>query len=211
MSLIVQQLDQADVMLTNALNEPTIRQRLAAVGYSEAKIQLGISTVANARAQAKSHQVSYTSKKLASRQVQTELVSLRQLLVEHRAVARMAFRHQPEMHVTLQLDTKISRKQSVWLDQAADFYESLLTQAKVMQRYDVTKDELEQARGQLQSIKNLRLNNLQKKGKAQHATQQRDVALKELSQWLSRFKAAARLALADEPQLLEVLGIVVTA
>ncbi len=80
-----------------------------------------------------------------------------------------------------------------------------------MQRYDIPRAELEQALSQLQSVRALRLTSLQKKGQAQHATQQRDMAMKELQEWLSRFRAAARLALADEPQLLEVLGIVVAA
>ena len=40
MSVIIQQLDRAEAMLTNALNELLIRQRLAEVGYTEADPQV---------------------------------------------------------------------------------------------------------------------------------------------------------------------------
>nr|WKN36034.1 hypothetical protein K4G66_27080 [Tunicatimonas sp. TK19036] len=211
MSLIIQQLDQADVMLNNALNVPIISERLAEVGYTEAKIRLGLSTVASTRAQVKVKEESYSSKKLTSTQAQAEIKALRRNFIDHRNVARMAFRHQPELLSSFQLEAPVDRRLSVWLDQASDFYKAILSQVKVMQRYDVPKAELEQTQNQLQSAKTLRLHTLQKKGAAQHATQQRDQALKELNIWLLRFKAAARLALADEPQLLEIMGIVVTA
>jgi len=211
MSVIIQQLDQADLMLANALQEPTIRERLAEVGYTEVKIQIGISTVANTRSLVKGVQDAYTTKKITSDQTQAATAELRKNFGEHRSVAKMAFRRTPEVYAELQLATPISKKQSVWLDQAQDFYSAIGPHTKVMQRYDVPKAELEQVATQLRSVKTLRQSSLKKKGLAQNATCRRDEAMQELREWLARFRSAARLALADQPQLLEVLGIIVPA
>ncbi|MEL6606343.1 MAG: hypothetical protein AAFP20_24355 [Cyanobacteria bacterium J06614_10] len=44
---------------------------------------------------------------------------------------------------------------------------------------------------------------------AQAATQKRDAALDELQDWLSDFLAIAKIALEDDPQKLESLGVFV--
>lgn len=52
--------------------------------------------------------------------------------------------------------------------------------------------------------------NLQQKnetGEAQAATQARDKKLDELAKWVSDLRAVAKVALADDPQQLEKLGI----
>ncbi len=46
------------------------------------------------------------------------------------------------------------------------------------------------------------------RGDAQIATQARDAAMDALDQWVSDFIAIARLALEEEPQALEKMGVV---
>ena len=47
---------------------------------------------------------------------------------------------------------------------------------------------------------------LKEKGETQVATQTKDAALAKIDDWMSEFFAVARIALEDQPQLLEVLG-----
>ncbi|MEM0941615.1 MAG: hypothetical protein AAF600_19240 [Bacteroidota bacterium] len=44
-------------------------------------------------------------------------------------------------------------------------------------------------------------------GEAQQFTVTRDEALDHLDEWMAEFKELAKIALEDQPQLLEVLGI----
>jgi hypothetical protein len=44
-------------------------------------------------------------------------------------------------------------------------------------------------------------------GEAQEATEMRDKALDNLAKWISNFRAVAKVALEDNPQQLEKLGI----
>ena len=61
----------------------------------------------------------------------------------------------------------------------------------------------------VEALHSVRQQQLQSKGDAQDATEKRNMARKALKTWMSRFRKTARLALQDDPQLLEGLDIVV--
>jgi hypothetical protein len=60
----------------------------------------------------------------------------------------------------------------------------------------------------VEEVENLHIKQLSEKSAAQQATQKRDEAFDELCDWYSDFRGIARIALYDDPQLLEALGIV---
>ncbi|MEL6903694.1 MAG: hypothetical protein AAFP07_22395, partial [Cyanobacteria bacterium J06606_4] len=62
---------------------------------------------------------------------------------------------------------------------------------------------------ELVAIEKANLTQEKEKGDVQAATQKRDAALDELKDWLSDFLAIAKIALEDDPQKLESLGVLV--
>ena len=56
-------------------------------------------------------------------------------------------------------------------------------------------------------IERANLTQEKEKGEAQAATKARDAALDDLQDWLSDYLAIAKVALEEDPQLLEGLGV----
>ena len=78
-------------------------------------------------------------------------------------------------------------------------------QAKLI-RLKITTEELN---GTIQLITDLELARaeyLREKGESQDATKLKDSAFGEIDDWMSEFYAVAKIALEDNPQLLESLG-----
>jgi len=61
------------------------------------------------------------------------------------------------------------------------------------------------------AISDLRHQRMQEKGEAEEATSSRNASIKALKVWMNDFRYVARMALRDNPQLLEALGMVVKA
>jgi hypothetical protein len=77
-----------------------------------------------------------------------------------------------------------------------------------MSRYGYTPERLQEEQQQVEEVARLHSQQLEETAGAQQSTQDRDQAFDELCDWYSDFRAIARVALYDKPQLLEALGIV---
>lgn len=72
----------------------------------------------------------------------------------------------------------------------------------------ITPAKLTAGKALVDSVEALSVAQAKERGEAQDATQARDTALDELDEWMSDFLAIAHVALEDQPQLLEKLGII---
>ena len=125
-------------------------------------------------------------------------------------IARIAFKR--NVGVAIKLDLNGDRKQSLsgWLLQAKQFYTNALGDPEVINalgQYGITSAKLEAAQAQMQAVEAADLTQEKEKGEAQSATKMRDGAIDALDDWLDDFVAIARVALEEDPQLLETMGI----
>ena len=125
-------------------------------------------------------------------------------------VARVALKK--DAGASTQLDLKGDRKRSLsgWLAQASQFYNNALSNKSVLsalKEFGITEPKLKAGLSELEAVEAANLLQEKEKGEAQAATQKRDVALDGLQDWLSDYLAIAKIALEDDPQLLEGLGV----
>lgn len=130
-----------------------------------------------------------------------------QLYHEQVTLARLAFKNDRGMKIKLEISGSRKKSKDAWLAQAMTFYEKIDQMAPAMADYGVTLETLQQTKAMVEALATTRQLQLQSIGEAQDATEQRDVALRTMNSWMSDFKAAARVALKDNPQWLEMLGI----
>ncbi len=99
---------------------------------------------------------------------------------------------------------------SGWSGQVDQFYTNALADTTILpllQRFGVTQEKLTAAKQLADETKAANAAQQKETGEAQQATLVRDNAIDELSGWLSDFIAISRIALEEQPQLLETLGI----
>ena len=106
------------------------------------------------------------------------------------------------------------RKQSLagWLEQAQQFYANTITDTDVvaaMSRFGFNQAKLEAGQQLVQQVTDANAKQEREKGEAQEATKKHDAALDELDQWISDFKVVALIALKENSQWIEKLGLAV--
>jgi len=92
------------------------------------------------------------------------------------------------------------------------FYNSLLLESGILEKlakYNFTIERLTAEKQELEGLLRLRTRATLEKGQAQEATRQRNQKLEELEDYCGILKAVVIIALADRPQLMESLGILV--
>ena len=130
----------------------------------------------------------------------------------HRKKAKVNFRKDLETMKKLLIDGSMPRAYVSWLELIKKFYTEMLAdtalQTKIA-RLKVTADDLTAANALLSEMETARSKYLIEKGESQDATNIKDSAFAELDDWMSEFYAVARIALEDNIQLLEALGVIV--
>jgi vacuolar-type H+-ATPase subunit I/STV1 len=100
---------------------------------------------------------------------------------------------------------------SGWIKQASIFYTNALIDEGVktaLSSFGITEQALQEGQDNVNEVQPKLAAQLKENGEAQASTQARDESLEDLLDWMSDFVAIARIALENDAQLLEVLGIV---
>jgi len=127
-----------------------------------------------------------------------------------RAIARVAFKDNPEFATKLVLGGKRKESLSGWLLQAQRFYANTLDNVDIhsaLAPYGVTMEKLQAGQAEVEAVEGAGKRQKAEMSEAQIATQERDTALDALDDWMADFRELARIAVEDNPQLLEMLDI----
>ena len=200
----------AQMAIETALSDPALLEALAARGYGEAALKEGQALVAQARELYAVRRDRAGDKVGARRAWEAALADATTVYKAHVATARVALRGDAAAAAKLDIGAR-DRRQAGWLLQAQQFYLNALRNAGIveaMERYGVTRRQLEDGQRLVESV--LACHGAQQRhvATAREAVAVRDVAFQSLDPWMRDFLAIPRIALAQQPQSLQRLGIV---
>ena len=130
----------------------------------------------------------------------------------HRKKAKVIFRKDLETMKRLSLDGSVPAAYVKWLETVKKFYSEVLADTALqtkLSRLKITAEDLTAANTLISELESVRSEYLKEKGESQDATKQKDSTFANLDDWMSEFYAVAKIALEDNMQLLEALGVIV--
>ena len=205
-------LSDAQLAIDNALNNPKVLGYLSDFGYTSARIQQG-KKLYNIAAAAQLSQTTEAGEQISTTATLNEAwEAAKKTYIRFVKVARVAFKSDSGVSTQLGLNGSRKRTLSGWLAQATQFYKNAISNKEILKElaaFGITTQKLNAGLKQVKAIEAANLTQEKEKGEAQAATQKRDAALDELQDWLSDYLAIAKVALEEEPQLLEGMGILV--
>lgn len=209
--IIAKKLHEVQSSISGVKNYPEISEMLSQFGYNEGKMAEGQAKLDKTKALMAQQVDNYGDQYGATEQViknREKAYANYMVLVK---IMRVAFKGDVDALTSFMAIGQRSRSLSGWLREAQIAYTNLLNNSvslEILEKYGITQERITDGLQQVQEIETLYSKQLEKKGEAQQSTLERDRAFDDLTNWYSDFRAVARIALYEKPQLLEVLGIV---
>ncbi len=130
----------------------------------------------------------------------------------HRKKAKVVFRKDQQIMERLALIGSLPTAYINWLETVKKFYTEVLVDTELqnkLSRLKISVEDLNATNTLISELESARSGYLREKGESQDATIAKNSAFALLDDWMSEFYAVARIALEDNIQLLEALGVIV--
>lgn len=210
------QLSHDELLTTGALTlenaaQPPIQEAMTQMGYDETALQEGQSLHDAYAASVQARQAEYGEQQSATdalndawdafhSQTYMPHVKITRLLVDDGTQARLGITgDRPDAF-------------PAYVQEARRFYDTIAgdeaLQTTLAER-GITAESVTEAQSALEQLESLDQTQEREKAEAQQATRDRNDARRAFTDWLSNYHQFARIALADQPELLEQLGIAV--
>lgn len=205
-------LEKYRIALTNAKEQPIISKSLAAHGYGDAMISEGVSLYNLTMKFYNFNKREDEETDHAFEKFDNLRDALAETYSEHRKKAKITFDIEPLILKELDLRDAMPETYLEWMVTVKKFYskfsESTQLQARIA-TLGVTSDVLKKLHADVIEVEYLRAQYVREDGESQNATQKKNIVFLQFDEWMSKFYKIARIALKDQPQLLEALGILV--
>lgn len=202
-------LEQYRVSLNNVVAQLEIAAIMAEFGYDTTLIAEGKSLLTETR---QSFDLNKTEDDETS-ETYNNYSTLKENLTDtyslHRKKAKVIFRNDSQTMDKLAVSGSLPKAYIKWLETVKKFY-AVATSDHIIQdklkRLKISVDNLNAADAMVASLEVARAEYLREKGESQSSTKAKDAAFGKMDDWMSEFYAVAKIALIDNPQLLESLG-----
>ena len=200
---------RARTLYTNARDTPEIATALLdPYAYTTTDFDDGLLLVTTLEQRIADQAREYGEQYLATETADEALDTLRARFVAHRRLARTAVPRGTARYAALGLVGDVSRDDEGLLTQTATFYQTLLDDPTLADGIrGLTPDAVTRARALVETARAAEDAQIKETGEAQRATARRDADAYTLRLHASELAIVAAVALADQPQLREVLGL----
>ena len=202
-------LEQYRVSYENVEKQSEIATIMAEFGYDETLLTEGKTLLTKTRAAFDFNKKEDDETSEAYKNFTTLKENLATTYTLHRKKAKVIFRKESTTLNKLSLSGSLPTAYIKWLETVKKFYTVASSDSEIQSKLVRLKITTEELNGTIEQISNLELARaeyLREKGESQDATKQKDKAFGEIDDWMSEFYAVAKIALEDNPQLLESLG-----
>ena len=205
-------LEQYRVTFENTESQPQIASTMAEYGYDSTKVAEGKTLYETTRLAYDSNKTETDEEVAAYAVFASKEDQLAKIYAEHRKKAKVVFRNNPVTADKLEVSGILPVAYVKWLETVRKFYNISVSDQDIqikLSRLKITLDDLNAAKVLIPEVETARAAYLKEKGESQDATTIKDAAFAKLDDWMSEFYAVAKIAMEDNPQLLEALGLVV--
>lgn len=193
-----------------SINDETLKQAAANFGYSAEKIS-GLKTMLDETDRCSEEQKTAVAKQLAAtRDFKEKRENAVQLIRHHLDTAKLAFKDAPDICTELRLNNAREKAFGAWAAQSKYFYSRILLPEYVaeMVNFQVTQAELEAGQRAVLDAIAAEITGENAKAEAQKATELKYNSWWKLQQAMRKYLNVMKVALAEDPQMKEKLGIV---
>lgn len=202
----------AQILIENSISDPGISSSLEGYGYPVRRIGDGKKLYDDAVALQNAQKKEYGEQVAATAELNDIWDQADKKYMKTLKVARVAFKDIVKADKATMLFGARKVSLSGWLEQAKAFYANILSDPQlvtIMTGYGYTTEKLQSEAALVDQVAAKNLQQKKEIGEAQAATEARDKKIDELAAFVSDLRAIAKVALDDNPQQLEKLGIVV--
>ena len=203
---------QCRLRIVNSIEDQNIQQATVQLGYTPERLEEGRALLDASTALCERYDKEYGEVTAAFDQRNKEKEAADEQFKIYLTVAKVALKNNQAALTTLQLNQRMPRTFSGWLNKTRGFYNNLLNNPEwmtEMAKFNTTEAQLKQGLDTVKKVEGFAEVIMREKGDAQNATKERDAKLEELNEWINDYESIAKIALMAQPQLLEKLGIVV--
>ncbi len=204
-------MNRSAIALSNALQSPDILAALRAHGIGEEQLRLMQTQLRHVQQLEHQYHDAAAEAKAATQSLYSVWDQAQTLYGQHVVLGRVALKEQPTLLQKMQLDRPRTKRLADWMTQANHFYRHAEGLKKTLASFGIPAKELGEMQKLLKQMVATQELQLQLKGRMQVISEQKKLAYTTLKQAVSRFFRIARIALDEEPQQLEMLGLVVKA